>query len=271
MSIVDDPKYDSASGRRYRYPGKKVGYLGVTSLIGNAWPSEHLENWRIGNIAKNCVTHSKEVAKKFKHISKKPDKIKHMYAQGVKDLFLDWKEDNTASSRGTRIHEALEAYFLDEPIPKATEQDERATMRSAITCLESINFICEYVEAPIYNHTLKYAGTADLIGTFEVKLGKKRKRLRAVIDLKTGKRISRSYLPQLAAYAMAEEVMFDVGHKTKVRSMPKIHRAFVLHALPHKAVLYRVDIELGWAIFQACHTVSTQATATKGIELYVHN
>ena len=266
--ITPDPKYQTADGRKYRYPGKTTGYPGVTTVIGSAWPSGHLEDWRIGNIAKQCVENADALATRFKRISKKPDKIRDLYATGIKEQFIDWKDDYTAADRGTRIHEGLELRLTGENMEQLKSMmalDEYSSIRAAVKRLDKFNLTVEHVEVPVYCHDPKYAGTADIIGTYSKTVGNKTKKFRCVIDLKTGKRINKAYIPQLAAYARATELMLPDG---TLRTMPKIHQAFVLHARPDKALLYRVDIAAGWRRFQSCHDIYTAARSEKGMELY---
>lgn len=256
--------YDTESGRRYRYPGKKLGYPGVTSIIDSAWPSEHLERWRIGNVAKQMIENSKKLRKKLKHIESKPERVRDMYADGLQDLLMEWREDYSAADRGTRIHRGLELLYEGESkksVKSDLKPDEYAAVLTSHSALERMGFEIEHIEVPVYGHDpVKYAGTADYIGTFPKVLRGKTKRFRAVVDLKTGRRVYKNYAPQIAAYAKAQEFIDKGG---EVLPMPAVTHGFVLHASGESAEFYEVELEEGWLDFLACARIHQTHNSTK--------
>ena len=261
-------RYKTADGSRYRYPGKKRGYPGVTSVIGRAWPSGHLEDWRIGNIAAQCIANVDLMRKRFKRIAKKPEKYRELHIPALKELFIGWKDDYSAANRGTRIHRGVELMFDPDISTEADllqlAPDELSSVEMALAALERLGVEVEYLEVPVYNHDPKYAGTADIIGTFRKTIRGTQRKIRAIIDIKTGKRVNKSYIPQLAAYAKADEIR--IGDET--RPMPTIHIALVLHVRPDSAQFYQVDIEEGWQDFLACQRIYTSSTSEQGMSLY---
>ena len=279
---VSGIRYETADGqRKYRYPGRKKGYPGVTTVIGSAWPSGYLEDWRIGNIAVQCVANADFLRKKLKRIAQKPEKYRALHIPAIKELLIGWKDDYSAANRGTRIHRGVEVLLgeywtgsttadlngilnLDKDITQDLSPDELASVDMAIAALDRLGVEVEYVEVPVYNHDPKYAGTADIIGTFQRTIRGKRRTVRAVIDLKTGRRISKAYIPQLAAYAKAAELLDG----EELKPMPDIGMALVLHVRPDSAQYYAIDIPKGWADFLACHRIYTSSTSTKGMTLY---
>ena len=259
----DTIKYQSDSGRRYKVPLMKVSYPGVTSIISNAWPSPYLEDWRIGNIANRCIEDAPRLAKRLKKISKRPDSMREFSKQSLRKTFIEWKEDYTAANRGTRIHSLVEAHLTNTKAPDVPiTSDEADTAIMAIAALDDLGFTAEYVECIVFNHWHQYAGTVDIIGTYKKRVGKKTKTIRAVVDLKTGRRVNKSYIPQIAAYARAEEIYIS---EDKGELMPKVHQGLILHARPKKAEFYRVDLATGWDTFLACRTIHTAANTSKGM------
>ena len=277
-SETEDIRYKTSDGaRKYRYPGKKQGYPSVTSVIGSAWPSGHLEDWRIGNIAAQCVANADTMRKRFGGIAKKPEKYRELHIPALREQFIEWKDDFSAADRGTRIHAGVEAVLqgcpvdaidstlnFDREITQDLAPDETASVQMALAALDRLGVEAEHVEAPVFNHAPKYAGTADIIGTFKRVIRGRERRVRAVIDLKTGKRVSKAYGPQLAAYAMASELL--VGGEMK--PMPRVHLALVLHVRPDSAQFFSVDIQEGWEDFLACHRIHASSTSKRGMSRY---
>ena len=261
--------YDTDTGRKYRYPGKAYGYPGVTSIINTSWPSDFLEIWRIGNIAKKTVENSEEVAKRLKRIAKKPPKVRELYAKGLQETFLSWKDDFRAANRGTRIHTGLERLYTGDKkkaIKDDMEPNEYAVVITAFEALRRMDFDMEYVEVPVYGHDpVKYAGTADFIGTFPKVMRGKTRRYRAVVDLKTGRRMYKNYIPQIAAYANANELITSNG---EIIPMPGVTHGFILHATSKSAEFWQTDLEQGWLTFMACAQIYTAANTSKGMSKY---
>jgi hypothetical protein len=110
-----------------------------------------------------------------------------------------------ASAFGTAVHRACE---LDD----RNALDEEALDPELVPYLEQWRRFCadfecewEWIEAPFYHRTMRYAGTVDRIG--------KVKRERAVLDIKTSASLYPSVGPQTAAYARAYDP--DTGQSLK--------------------------------------------------------
>lgn len=263
VATGEEIRYQSPDGRKYKVPApaKTEGYIGVTSVINNTWPASHLEDWKIGNIARHCVMESASLSKRLKKISKRPPAMREFSKDSLKKTFVGWKEDWTAANRGTRIHSLLEAHYAPMKPPENVSADEADTALAAIAALDQLGFTAVAAESVVYNHTHQYAGTIDLVGTFEVTVGKKSRTVRAVVDLKTGRRISKSYAPQLAAYAYAEQFLDPAAYD--LHDMPPIDQALILHATAKKAEFYRIDLAESWEIFLACLRIHKAATSGK--------
>ena len=268
----DERTYQTTDGRRYHYPGKKIGYPSVTTIL-KVWPSEYLEDWRIGNIAKQVVANSDTLYRDLKIISKKPERLKLMSYEELKGLFIEWKNDYTAADRGTRIHWGVEQVLTGEitkkkVLKKHIEPNEFSCVIAVLDKLKSMKFEPLYIEPAVYKHgKTKYAGRADLIGTYQKSsLGKKLK-ISCLIDLKTGKRYNRSYAPQIAAYVYADELI-EFATDTPIK-MPQVSQGIVLHAHQggEAATLYKIDLKEAWEDFEACARIYKSSKSSKSAEV----
>lgn len=100
-----------------------------------------------------------------------------------------------AGTRGTRIHTICEKHLLGEEY--TIEIQDMDIFTSMVPYIERVGDI-HCLETRLYSHTLRVAGTVDLIAEYEGNL--------AVIDWKTSRRIKRAedisgYFMQAAAYS----------------------------------------------------------------------
>ena len=250
--------YDTPEGRRYAHPDLKRGLPSVTTVIGQAWPSGNLERWRIGNIAKAMCRDAEAVGKRFKRLSRKPEAMRELSADKVREWLLDLREDMSAADRGTRIHTATEiriAHGKRSRWDRGLEPDERASAIGGVRAIKRFRLNPVHLELPLFGRSpVRYAGTADIIGTDEEGRW-------CVLDLKSGRRVSRTWLPQIAAYALADECWDGA----QLQQMPPIERGLVLHVRPESATFYEVDLDYAADIWHACATVATAARGSKGI------
>ena len=186
-------RVDTPDGRFYKHPKTGKPHPSVTTIIGEVWPSTFLEAWKNRNCAQRMVENAELVHKRFKKIKKHRPGMRELYAPKVAKLIGEWREDYTAADRGTRIHEGLEKLLLgtsQKKIKKQMEPSEYAVMLNASALLEARGFEMEYTEVPAYgrSHSL-YAGTIDIVGSLKINRRGRTKKIKAVIDLKTGARI----------------------------------------------------------------------------------
>ena len=194
----------------------------------------------MGNVATAIVT-NEELLREIAKLLNRPASIRKVRQHTVLKHLLRYSQDYTAAERGTRIHEGLEAYLLGKPYEGyVTSDDEARSLDAVIASIKEVGFEATHVEKTVYNSTPAYAGTADIIGTVGGKT--------AVVDLKTGKRVHRSYPPQIAAYANAEGFAKDGD----IDPLPPIEAGYVLHSRPDKAEWYTIDLDRGWQVFKAC-------------------
>jgi hypothetical protein len=118
-----------------------------------------------------------------------------------------------ASSRGTRIHNVLEKYVLNDPTYMDGVMPTNKVMVNDMKKILDENVDEVYgIEHPLYSHKLRTAGKTDLIARFN--------KIKSIVDFKTASRTKREedilgYFLQSACYAMM------VSEKTGV-SIPQI-------------------------------------------------
>ena len=260
---------DSQGNIYYHHPEdedkkRKTRYAGVTSIISAAWPSHYLEKWRMGNLAKYLIDNEKIVTKKLKHSSNKSEPFRELGVKSLQEKLIGWSQDFSAADRGTRIHLVLEEIYKNKTsvaeLRKLAHSDyEVAVAVRAARLLKDKGFKILATEIKVYGKAIcgqRYAGTVDIVA--EDKDG-----YLAVIDLKTGKRVNKAYIPQLGAYAYAETMIHP--ETKKVIFMPYIRNGHVLHATSKKAELYSVDIEDAKELFDSCALIYQTANTSGGL------
>lgn len=104
-----------------------------------------------------------------------------------------------AAGRGTRIHKLCEDTLNNALVePSIFDAQTWSDMRKLLADIDEVHAI----EAPLYSHHLKVAGTVDCIAKYKGKI--------SVVDFKTSARIKTredisNYFMQCAAYAVAFE------------------------------------------------------------------
>ena len=247
-------KTDEHGGRTYRYPGHRGNYPGVTRIIGTTWPSGGLEQWKMWNLARRFIANGDSMQKFLQSVEKIPNAFRDADIKHIQTVFSEWREDYTAANRGTRIHQGVEDYFKGKKkkqLRKEMSPDEYPAVATAIDALERLRMTPEYLEVPAFRFDPKYAGTIDMIVKYTRLHHGKEHTYRAVVDLKTGKRINRSYAPQVAAYAMADEIWVN----EEFIPMPAVSSAFILHVSANKGDFYRINLHNGWKDFEACYRI----------------
>jgi len=128
-----------------------------------------------------------------------------------KDSILAWRRrvgdavankiSGKASSRGTRIHSLAENYLLNNQVVP-TQPLDQMMFRQLQNVLDKYVQNVHALEAPLYSHHLRTAGTVDCIAEFAGKL--------AIIDFKTSAKPKpekwiQNYFVQCSAYAVMYE------------------------------------------------------------------
>ena len=145
-----------------------------------------------------------------------------------------WAMKDKAAKLGSTIHEAIEAYILDKPVP-AWPLDVAPYLDQAIRFLREFEVLVEMTEASVFHREQKYAGTLDMIAEIAGQ--------RWLVDFKTGKGVYPETALQMSAYANAQ---FIGKPDRSEHPMPKIDRAAVVHLQPDgfSFVPLRVDADV---------------------------
>lgn len=137
------------------------------------------------------------------------------------------RKRDEASSRGTWLHDVVEALVLDAPLPDFP--DDVVPFADAF-----VDWCCDWepefiaAECTVADPLLGWAGTLDLILRFPrwPFLGT------WLIDAKSGANLDHNMPVQLATYKRATEVWLPLGRKAP---MPQVDRCAVLHVRPEGA------------------------------------
>lgn len=126
------------------------------------------------------------------------------------------KVKKTSQTVGHGVHAGIEKYMRGKPFSECVEgleNDQKVMVSHLVKWVREKKLKPIALEEPLYNHKYKFAGTPDVIGTFN---GGK---TISVIDWKTDSvpttkagetERAAKYYWQLSAYAMAYEETFDV-------------------------------------------------------------
>lgn len=236
----------------------------VTTLIGAGSPKEALIGWAARVTAERAYD--------------KAATLDAMRSDGDRDAAIKWLTDarweksGSAALRGTSVHSIIEAYALGQSpdVPAEIEAWHEQVKRF----LDEQQPVFEAAETSVFNLTLGYAGTMDMILTVGGK--------RCIVDAKTTDKgpDARSRPPydevalQLAAYARAEQVVIGQAPDTVQRKhgsrryyiyddqfryqpMPELDGALALVVSPvdYQLVPVRIDDEV-WRAFLAVREVA---------------
>ena len=128
-----------------------------------------------------------------------------------------WRSMNDAAEKGTSIHGIAEKLLRGEQIDFIQPGTEHAC-QSVAELITALRPKPVAIEATVWSHKHKYAGTLDLLATIDDELW--------LIDWKSSKGVYPDFALQLAAYAMADEIIYPDGTSTP---MPEISNAAIAH------------------------------------------
>lgn len=235
MADPKDSRKSSKGGRYYvwRDPSGETTerYFSVTTIIDGGIPKPALMGWAVKQTAIYAIENHELLRL---HIAKDLDDNGKLPAPGADGKIASegcmeaykllwnsrWAKAQKAADLGTYIHEAIEAYVLDQPHGE-WPADAAPYLENAVRFLTDFGVLVESVEASVYNRTQKYAGTLDMIATINGE--------RWLIDFKTGSGVYPEAALQMAAYAHAE---FIGKPDRSEEPMPKIDHAAVVHLQP---------------------------------------
>lgn len=154
-----------------------------------------------------------------------------------------WVSSGKAADLGTAVHDAVDAWCTDRPMP-SWEPGVEEFMAQFVDFLEKREPVFVHNEATVWNRTEGYAGTLDWFATIGGRL--------TLGDTKTGKAVYPEVGLQLAALAHAEFILTPDGEELPI---PTPEVLGVLHLRPRSWSLVPVDAEGCWEAFLAAKSL----------------
>jgi len=234
------------TGRRYIWPPgvdePELVVPSVTTILNNM-NKPALPNWA----AKQVATYAVE------HLSAWED----LPVNDAIDLLkrAPYRNMSSAGDRGTKVHEAVEAWINGDNEPTAPVIDDLDLLPYVAGAIQYMNDHVErvwYAEPQLFNRTYQYAGSADLIA--ELNTNKT-----AIIDWKTSKNVYAEHALQLVAYANAEFIAHEgdeLSTTPKELALPEIQEAHIVH-LPGNGTYKAYKVELTERAFRTFTALRT--------------
>jgi len=254
MEAVSTP-----AGRVYVDDDSRFRAPSVTSVIAAVWPSEPLDRWRMRNVARRAVENAPQLRRRLKRLAERDGPFREMAARRLADLLWEWRDDSAAADRGTRIHAVFEGLVTGavEACDVTGPPDEAASALRAADAVDAAGLEIVWAEATLSGTDPRpFAGTADLIARDT------QGRL-CVIDLKTGRRFSRTAIPQLGAYSLADTVWPTPDTAAEVPD-GGFERALVLLAHPGSHQWYEISLDDARSVWRACSSLHYMSGASRG-------
>lgn len=136
-----------------------------------------------------------------------------------------WRERDEKADLGTAVHAAIERY-QQEDLPGIYPASVAPYMVQFEGFLRNHKPHIVANEVTIYNRTIGYAGTLDILANLNIP-GTHGPGQLAIIDIKTGKNVYPDAAIQQNAYANGE-VFYDEWERKDI-DMPEVEAAYVLH------------------------------------------
>lgn len=218
-------------GRFYEWKGKR--YFSVTTILSGGVPKPILVNWAKKFVAEYAMENYELLGKKLEIVDEAERtggvELGATEYESVRKWLSDspYRDRDKKADLGTLVHDYAEAFVLEKPMPAAPDD--------VVPYLNSFgDFLHKYqpefiaVEAPVFSHDQKYAGTLDAIADFHpsvfpdtfwaVVLGSlddvlieeriqalhAKGTARLLVDWKSGKDVYPEVALQLAAYRNAD-------------------------------------------------------------------
>lgn len=217
-----DQATDPDGDRYYAWGGKN--YWSVTTILG-AMPKYWMKAWASKQVAEYAIGHV--------------DLITMMMAQHPPKEVIDWlkrapdRTRDAGADIGAVVHEAAEAHALGRPYPEWTDV-QRPYMEGYLRWLDDWQPTFLAIEAPVFSHKHRYAGTLDAIVEVDG--------VRLLIDYKTTRSgVFAETGLQLASYRYSE--MFVGLPDGDEEPTPPVDGVAVVHLRPegYKFVPLRAD------------------------------
>lgn len=237
---------DEGGMRWYVWQGQRL--VSVTTVRRMAGIPFGLHNWAIGQVIDYVIANGPEIGERVQVATTDPMKGSSAADADLAELKRELRraataERDRAAALGTAVHDAAATgQRLDLVAPELRPRLAQFYDFLAVSGIEVVA-----TEFQVWNPTVGYAGTVDL-------LGRHRNGTLRVIDLKTGKGIYNDHALQVTAYARAEFAGNDDTINEPLTAM--LHEA-AAPAILHLAddgwefIVLKPDEELGaWRAFR---------------------
>jgi len=223
----------TANGRVYTHPLTGEQVPSVTTIISGGVPKPALPRWA----AKAAAEYA---AKTWDVLTALDADERVALIKGA-----PWRESGAAADLGTAVHDAVDHWCRDAPMP-AWAPGVEPFMEQFVDFLEQRQPEFLHNEVTVWNRTHGYAGTLDFIAAIgsKVTLG----------DTKTGKGVYPEVALQLTALARAEFILHPDGTE---EPLPTIEQLGVLHLRPKSwALVPVVTSDACWRAFLAAAEIT---------------
>jgi hypothetical protein len=206
----------TASGRVYEHPLTGERVPSVTTIISGGVPKPALPRWAAKSAAE--------------YAAKSWDTLAPLDADERVTLIkgAPWRESGRAADLGSLIHDAIDCWLSDAPLPD-WPADAEGFMAGFTDFLSEREPHVVHTEGTIWNREHGYAGTFDLLAVINGRL--------TLIDHKTGKGVYPEVALQLSALAHGEVIVAPDGSE---QPMPAVDLFGVLHLRPRSWALVPV-------------------------------
>jgi hypothetical protein len=221
------------AGRKYVHPVTDEEVYSVTTIINGGIPKK-LEDWAAREAAKYAVQNWHE-------LTLKPEIERLALISRAHE-----RTRQVAADKGDEVHDSAENYTKGQPDGKSLKH-----MTQLKNFFEVTGFEPMFQEVSIWNRSIGYAGTADLIA-FDHK-----RDMIVLIDYKTGRGIWPEMAIQVEALARGEFIIEPDGTEIP---MPCVDEVGVLHLRPQSWWYHPVTTpeatERNWSAFLGAKQVS---------------
>lgn len=152
---------------------------------------------------------------------------------------LPWANRDRAADLGTLIHDIAERVALDQPYEHLVTEPAEPYVTAFLKFWSEWEPTLVASEAPVVNVERRYAGTLDAIIDITHPEPGVDRRLRVLLDYKTGKGVYPEASLQLSSYAHAEHIYLPTEG---IVPMLEVDAAAVLHLTPDGYEVVPVDI-----------------------------
>ena len=229
------------------YPHDRRDLPSVTTVLGTLGKGDGIVQWA-ANLAADLAI--------------KIGRTSPIYPHDRDAMRFSWRDArDSAAALGDAVHGHAEwlmahqgEFVVDDYLKAIDDKKVRNRVKQFIKWLDTYEVVPIYIEATVYNLTVGYAGSCDLMALVDG--------IPTLVDYKTSKSIRGSVALQCVAYARGEFILTDDG---EVLDLPDFERAAVLHIRDRGYVFREVDI--GEATYeQFCRLVRTKTDWIDGAE-----